>query len=197
MASPPAEGDWLRSRRLTAAACAAPGPYPPDWSRWNTYGTSGTGSSRTASRLASRARIVWKCRHVPSLSGLLPPPRATPRLGCPQLHQPAATDRRQGPFTPARLWWRLVAHPSPVPLGRRRPGSRHLHAGHRLASKRTPARLIPGSFGHPGFDVVVWFSTRQQWFTRVRLPGPHLTDHVRLFPNAHHDGRQPTQLGAV
>jgi hypothetical protein len=26
-------------------------------------------------------------------------------------------------------------------------------------------------------------STRQQWFTRVRLPGPHLTDHVRLFLN--------------
>jgi hypothetical protein len=33
--------------------------------------------------------------------------------------------------------------PSPVPRGSRRPGSRRLHAGHRLASKRTPARLIP------------------------------------------------------
>src|SRR5438034_11534099 len=33
--------------------------------------------------------------------------------------------------------------PSPVPHGSRRPGSRRLHAGHRLASKRTPARLIP------------------------------------------------------
>jgi DDE_Tnp_1-associated len=33
--------------------------------------------------------------------------------------------------------------PSPVPRGSRRPGSRRLHAGHRLASQRTPARLIP------------------------------------------------------
>ena len=44
--------------------------------------------------------------------------------------------------------------PSPVPRGSRRPGSRRLHAGHRLASKRTPARLIPESPKHPGFDVV-------------------------------------------
>ena len=33
--------------------------------------------------------------------------------------------------------------PSPVPRGSRRPGSRRLHAGHRLASQRTSARLIP------------------------------------------------------
>ena len=102
VASPPASKDRLRSRR-PEAACAAPGPHPPGWSRWNTYGASGTGSSRTASRLACRTRAVWKCRHVPSLSGLLPPPRASPRISCPQLHQPAATGRRQGSFTPARL----------------------------------------------------------------------------------------------
>jgi hypothetical protein len=33
--------------------------------------------------------------------------------------------------------------PSPVPCGSRRPGSRRLHAGHHLASKRISARLIP------------------------------------------------------
>ena len=102
VASPPASKDRLRSRR-PEAACAAPGPHPPGWSRWNPYGTSGTGSSRTASRLACRTRAVWKCLHVPSLSGLLPPPRASPRISCPQLHRPAATGRRQGSFTPARL----------------------------------------------------------------------------------------------
>jgi hypothetical protein len=37
-----------------------------------------------------------------TLSGLLPPPTGVPRRGCPQLHRPAATDRRQSPFTPAR-----------------------------------------------------------------------------------------------
>jgi hypothetical protein len=44
--------------------------------------------------------------------------------------------------------------PSPVPRGSRRPGSRRLHAGHRLASKRISARLIPESPKHPGSDVV-------------------------------------------
>ena len=34
--------------------------------------------------------------------------------------------------------------PSHVPYERSRPGSRRLHAGHRLANKRAPARLIPG-----------------------------------------------------
>jgi hypothetical protein len=38
-----------------------------------------------------------------TLSGLLPPSRAFPRPGCPQLHQPAATDQRRSPFTSARF----------------------------------------------------------------------------------------------
>src|SRR5207237_1864654 len=33
--------------------------------------------------------------------------------------------------------------PSHVPRKSSRPGSRRLHAGHRLAGKRTPSRLIP------------------------------------------------------
>ncbi|RSM40070.1 hypothetical protein DMB66_57635 [Actinoplanes sp. ATCC 53533] len=40
-------------------------------------------------------------------------------------------------------------------------------------------------------------STRQQRFTRVRLPGPHLTPLGRLFLIAHHDGLQPTQHEVV
>ncbi len=47
--------------------------------------------------------------------------------------------------------------PSPVPCGSRRPGSRRLHAGHHLASKRISARLIPESPKHPGSDVVLGF----------------------------------------
>src|ERR1035437_9300202 len=31
----------------------------------------------------------------------------------------------------------------------------------------------------------------------ARLPSPHLTHLVRLFPDAHHDGLQPTQLRVV
>jgi len=64
--------------------------------------------------------------------------------------------------------------PSHVPYGSRRPDSRRLHAGHHLANKRAPARLIPGSHWHPGFDAISYISTLHQRFTRVRLPGPYL-----------------------
>jgi len=42
--------------------------------------------------------------------------------------------------------------PSHVPCRSSRPGSRRLHAGHRLARTRTPARLIPG-----------WATTSRFW----------------------------------
>jgi acetyl esterase/lipase len=44
----------------------------------------------------------------------------------------------------------------------------------------------PGSsrsrFNTPVLMSTVCVTTRQQWFTRVRLPDPHLTDYVRLSP---------------
>src|SRR4029453_2487029 len=90
-----------------------PGPYPPGWSRFWTYGGLTTGSALlTPSRLACRTRAVWQYRPVPSLSGLLPPSPAPPRSGCPQLQRPAATGRRRSPFTSARTHgasWRTGA----------------------------------------------------------------------------------------
>jgi hypothetical protein len=66
-------------------------------------GGSTTGSLRvTPSCLACRTRTVWRCRSVPSLSGLLPPSLASPRSGCPQLRRPAATGRRRSPCSSAR-----------------------------------------------------------------------------------------------
>src|SRR5450759_3861990 len=76
--------------------------------------------------------------------------------------------------------------PSHVPCSSRRSGSRRLYAGHHLASKRAPARLIPGLGERPGFDVMFAISTLQQRFTCVRLPDLHLTPHGRLFLIAHH-----------
>jgi hypothetical protein len=70
-----------------------------------------------------------------------------------------------------------------VPCSSRRPGSRRLHAGHRLANKRTPARLIPESFIHPGSDVVSTFSTLRQRFALARLPDPCLTALTPPFPH--------------
>ena len=78
--------------------------------------------------------------------------------------------------------------PSHVPRRSRRPGSRRLHAGHRLASQRAPARLIPGQKVTPGSDATYSVTTRQQRFACARLPGPHPTSfHGRLLRIAHHD----------
>ena len=48
---------------------------------------------------------------------------------------------------------------------------------------RPPSRLIPGPPIVPGFDIIHSLSTRHQWFTRVRLPGPHLTRVPLPFPS--------------
>jgi hypothetical protein len=53
------------------------GPHPPGWSRCTSQEALHTGFSRTPSRLASQARVVWQYQPVLSLSGLLPP---SPRL---------------------------------------------------------------------------------------------------------------------
>jgi len=37
-----------------------------------------------------------------------------------------------------------------------------------------PPDSLPGPSIRPGSDVNYHISTLQQWFTRVRLPGPHL-----------------------
>ena len=87
--------------------------------------------------------------------------------------------------------------PSHVPCSSRRPGSRRLHAGHRQASKRAPARLIPGQGVRPGFDVTYWLSTLHQRFTCVRLPDPHLTPEGAFSSSLTTHGIQPTQHEAV
>jgi hypothetical protein len=88
--------------------------------------------------------------------------------------------------------------PSRVPCESRRPGSRRLHAGHRLASKRVSARLIPELLGCPGSDATYLVSTRHQRFAHARLPDPRLTPIPEAFSSiAHHDGLQPTQHEAA
>ena len=81
-------------------------------------GRNDTGSSRTPFRHARRARPIWRCWHVPALSGLLPPSPAPPGSGCPQLHRPAATGRRRRSLTSTRTtaprcaeWRSLAAQP--------------------------------------------------------------------------------------
>src|SRR4051794_31760929 len=66
--------------------------------------------------------------------------------GCPLGRLPLTA-----PDTPAPFYRSVSSH---VPHGSSRPGSRRLHAGHHLASKRAPARLIPGQKVTPGSDAI-------------------------------------------
>src|SRR3954469_11812616 len=50
-----------------------------------------------------------------------------------------------------------------------------------LAVSGSPPALIPGQRLLPGFDIVHTLSTLHRWFTRVRLPDPHLTQSRRAF----------------
>jgi hypothetical protein len=50
-----------------------------------------------------------------------------------------------------------------------------------LAVSGSPPALIPGQRLLPGSDVVHMLSTLRRWFTRVRLPDPHLTQSRRAF----------------
>lgn len=71
--------------------------------------------------------------------------------------------------------------PSHVPCSSRRPGSRRLHTGHHLASKRAPARLLPKIYTDLGFDVVSSFSMLHQRIALARLPDPCLTAFTPPF----------------
>jgi len=83
----------LRSRPTRRACTARPAQIRQVRAGTPLSGRCNAGSSRTPSRLACRTRVVWQYRHVPALSGLLPPDSASPQPDCPQLHQAAATAR--------------------------------------------------------------------------------------------------------
>src|SRR3954469_7775478 len=92
--------------------------------------------------------------------------------------------RRRRPHKPDQQQLFRCA-PSPVPFGRGRSGSRRLHAGHHLASRRASARLIPGANSKtPVLMSSVFVSTRQQRFACARLPDPHLTPRRMPFPRS-------------
>jgi hypothetical protein len=86
---------------------------------------------------------------------------------------------------------------SHVPRKSSRSGSRRLYAGHHLASKRAPARLIPGPDTKPWFRCHLSYidtstANPKKGLLVQRLPDPHLTSrNGRLFPH-----RSPRQSSA-
>jgi hypothetical protein len=99
------------------------------------------------------------------------------------------------PLAPASLQRRAQYRhaPSHVSCSSRRPDSRRLHAGHRLASQRAPAKLFPRICTPLGFDVVSYFSTLHQRFAFARLSDPRLTAYAAFSSIASHNGLQPMQ----
>ena len=164
------------------------------------------------------ARTHGHRTHLPVPPGeALPPPSATdPAWGRsgwtftskfsapPGAHyeavRPPAAHRYSAPCSSSCL------EPSLTPTGLNTPigsiAARGSHVPHRRLTRarvtfmpdttwpgpQAPARLIPGQDPGPGSDAVHTLSAPQQWFTRVRLPGSHLTHRVRLFRSAHHPG---------
>jgi hypothetical protein len=104
MASRPATVTALGVPRPTSDGCAPlPSPDPPGSSWWCLLERrSDAGSSRTPSRLACRTRTISGAGPSRRCRGCCPPFLASPRSGCPQLHQPAATGWRRCPFITAR-----------------------------------------------------------------------------------------------
>ena len=89
-----------------------------------------------------------------------------------------AADQAHATYTPGTTW-PVVGHPPGSVPGEYAGPSVSMPSSYFDASTATPGRVIPARA------------------LLARLPGPHLTHLVRLFPDAHHDGLQPTQLRAV
>jgi hypothetical protein len=92
------------------------------------------------------------------------------------------TSRRQVPTFRTRAWFRVTP-----PLCR-------------VPSRQAADSLwtCPGLTTRPGFDTVPTLSTRTRWFTRVRLPEPHLTRSSRAVSTVARDpGSLPEPLVVV
>src|SRR5215472_8856506 len=77
--------------------------------------------------------------------------RAGPTASPATVSAPRAYRRLRASLSPPRPGQSYPDWPSAVPYGRRRPGSRHLYAGHRLASNPGNRQAHPGDLAAPRF----------------------------------------------
>jgi hypothetical protein len=114
---------WRVAHPPARRACAADRPMSTRFGAGVVaFGGSTTGScTRTPLRLASRARAVWRCRPVSSLSGLLPALPGASQVRLPPA-SPACCDRPAAePFHLHPVSWRLVAHALDNPVAAAEP----------------------------------------------------------------------------
>ena len=96
------EGGWLRATDRPLSTRFEPVRALRDFHHWFTC--------VTPSDLARRTRIVWSCRHVPPLSGLLPAVTGIPWIGLPPASANRCDDSPVESFHLHMVKWRLVAH---------------------------------------------------------------------------------------
>jgi len=86
-------------------------------------------------------------------------------------------------YSPSAMGARAAGHTFPCSAPAPMPGSRLLHAGHRLGSKQVAPRLHPEDAHIPRFRCRQSISTLHRRFASARLPDPHLTRSNALpFP---------------
>jgi|SRR5215470_2034807 len=136
----------------------------------------------------------WLRPHYRSLIATTSQSASAPRNGTQSL--PDSAGRESPSCRPAGQ--RYQGAPSHVPRESSRPGSRRLYAGHRLASKRAPARLIPEQQVRPGFDVSrVCYDTSSAIHLRSSSWSPPDAFHGTFSHIAHYDSLRLTQQWAV
>src|SRR6266568_7147155 len=124
------------SPSLEPDGCAPPtSPHPPDWSWFHLKRRNEADFLRIPSRLAHRARPIRQCWTVATLSRLLPPFLAIPRLGYLQLYSAATTPLK---------WTVFHLHPeiTAAPRGAHQPGPPIRRLGSPDAGRGPPDRLL-------------------------------------------------------
>src|SRR5664279_4290344 len=99
-------------------------------------------------------RMTWPLRSTPTATaGTSPLLRASPPAHPHRYSIPPAFGRKGLSLSPP--WWGGSIGPRFLPFHTSAAwsGSRRLYAGHHLANRRAPARLIPGSGSNPGSGV--------------------------------------------
>jgi hypothetical protein len=168
-----------------------PSPYPPDLSWYFRLEERSTaGSSRTPSRLACRTHPVWRCRNVPSLSGLLSTSPASPGSACPQLHRAAATARRWRSSTSTRAWRGSTRSRWPAP-GEGTHSSCDRASGVGVVVRLVELACVAGSSRHPcrrptsssrAPPAVGPRDTPRLFSAPAGKARPHVLDHPRATP---------------
>ena len=165
-------GGWLRATDRPVSTRFEPARRLRDFDHWFTC--------VAPSELARRTRIVWSCRHVPPLSGLLPTLPGVPRIGLP----PASPGRCDGlpveSFHLHMVKWRLVAHVKSVrgavPVFR---PARFPEPLPEPAVRLSPQRALHKpqvGLTDPWYSLVWIFSTRRSARSRTVSGSPVFTD---------------------